>query len=232
MKRTKTEILQILASLTVLRHGQAEKEPTAGQPDSTRKLTALGRQQAFGLASSLNKEVPDGFDVIICSPFERAVETTAIACGIQPDPFIEFGCSDDAAHPLNVMFKELAYAPLLSLDRDPAKIGYFQHELREHLWTWGDAALERVLVEAKAYKEMCGQPVSVIVGGHAVVQNILLVCLYKALGFSDIDIPPFVMFGNLGTAEALRVVVSGDSTLDFSHIKPNMEVPVAATAAV
>ncbi|WP_231756872.1 histidine phosphatase family protein [Microbulbifer elongatus] len=72
--------------IVLIRHGEAAKSPTDGDPG----LTGLGRQQAMELAQDLQRQYPDGSGVrLISSPKARARQTAMPVSRLWRKPLIE-----------------------------------------------------------------------------------------------------------------------------------------------
>lgn len=229
MNNLKARIIASIAVIYLARHGKAGAA-AAGRPDSERQLNETGTRQAHGLRQSIERLSPDGFDIIGSSPLDRAMKTTEIVTGILPTPFPAFGVSDDKGDPLNVMFAELAYAPLYA--NSPDKPSYLAHTLAQHLHDWAENAVESLVVAAEEHKRQTGQRANMFVGGHAVMQPMVALKLAEALGGGADQAPDFIRFENMGEAETICLQVSDDGQFEFAHIKPDTDVVMHATAGV
>lgn len=210
----KSALTSVISTITMARHGKAPS--VLGKPDSERVLGELGLQQAGALKAKL-KDHP--VDLVVSSPLVRAVDTISIATGKPKTDIIllaALGCSDDPADPLNIMYNELGYVPLITDDLE--KPGYFQHELTHNLKDYGHMALKSVIaVSEEASRRLGGRPIHVIIGGHAVCQNALAWALCEQLE-QDGPAAQLVTRTSLGEAEAFRFDLTG-AEIACEHIK-------------
>lgn len=211
----KDQILSTIASITILRHGNAAKA-AEGQADSTRALTEKGARQAKALGQAL-----EGYemDFVLSSPYLRAEDTVNIVTGVIPITLDILGIDENPENPLNVMFKDLAYSPLIG---DQGKMGYYEHALGSYLKTWARASVEAIIRNVQSSKI---DALHLVVGNHAVMSNALIDEICKALGHSS---PECVTHYNLGEAQALRLTIT-DGIPTVELIAPQVPEPVAQT---
>lgn len=206
---TGERIIALIITLVLARHGKAPKiSPT--QKDEDRTLNELGFEQAKKLAAKIGDTE---FDSVLCSPLLRAHETIMIAVNsrtkIKTVP--ELTCPTDGVHPIDRMFNQLGYKPLSD---------YFAHELGDHLKTWGRTALEKVL---DALGEKPSQ--TVLVGGHAILQNALGWAICEALTEAKADAEKaraMVLTVSLGEGEAFKLtppIAPSEGEATCEHIK-------------
>lgn len=207
------ELMRLFEILILARHGNAEKLP--GGKDADRQLSEKGKQQAEKLGAALEGY---HFDVIVSSPLTRASDTAMIATG-RPGEFREIvhlnelaPDTDDKNCPLNIMFEKLMYSPLAK---------YYEHELADHLKTWGRVALQAIVdhIRSLGLKDRA----RVFVGGHAVCQNAVAWALAEILERDGVvshgELTCLAMDTMLGEAQAIEVNFLEDS-IQCRHITP------------
>jgi len=203
-----------LASITLARHGNAAKK-TEGGTDRERALTEHGRRQSHGLRDALRGAT---FDFVGSSPLTRAMEMSRISTGDEPIEIIELGVNEDPHDPINIMFADLVYSPLVASAYDPknpeSKPGYYQHHLGEHLKSWARETIEVILAKAEDEAESLDRPVHIFIGGHAVCHPALADALAEQISEVDSNlaavISSLVQAYNLGEAEAIKIVLPAD----------------------
>ena len=199
-------IAALITTLVLARHGKAPKT-SPDQRDEDRVLNELGTTQANKLAAKIGHIQ---FDRVLSSPLKRAVDTTEIATGQKCTVTIipELTCPTDGVHPIDKMFNELGYKPMSD---------YFAHPLGGHLKVWGRVALEKVL---DALGDKPNQ--TVLVGGHAVLQNALGWAFCAELVEADVAIAPdamdCVLATSLGECEAFSLSLC-EGVVSCEHIK-------------
>mgnify|MGYP006275116337 FL=1 len=111
-------ILSLKSSVVLIRHGKSggnvlsaklRANPNMhfklppGLEDSSFRLTSTGREQAIKTGKWLAARFPEGFDIILASPFQRARETAQLAClaagwdihKIRDEPLVQERCWGD-----------------------------------------------------------------------------------------------------------------------------------------
>ncbi len=161
-----------LREIALARHGKAVGQP--GGPDEARELNELGFRQALALGVALE---PYKLNLVLSSPLKRARRTMAIAtCGSAVWDVQELTCSTAPTDPVQIMWAELGNKPLAE---------YFEHRLGRELKVWAEKALIGLLREIETLcPDYTGQH-SVLVGGHALLQNALLFAIAKAVAKED-----------------------------------------------
>ncbi len=127
-----------IITVRIVRHGNTEGP---AEPDRERRLSGVGRDQAFALGLQWRGErfIPG---IVLSSAAPRAVETAEIACGIEPGnvPAFEelyFGTDSSWIEPITAAFRERGpKAPLKE---------YLNSGAGDALKAWGAAASALVL---------------------------------------------------------------------------------------
>ena len=200
-----SRVVQWVRSLFLLRHTKAVKVNSTDRDDD-RQLNELGIAQAQKLAAKI--DIVD-FDTVLSSPLIRVHQTLKIAIGgdyeVQSLP--ELTCATGDGNPIDVMFNELGYSPMTK---------YLEHPLGEHLKVWGETALESVL---KWLPDERRQQ-TVMVGGHAVLQNALGLAFCQVLeGFGNCEeTKAYILNTPLGEGEVFKISPRVNK-IAFRHIK-------------
>ncbi len=210
----KNRVIDEINSLTVVRHANTLKA-RGGQSDAKRALSVDGLLQSVVLRDAmLSADIAD-WDVVLSSPLIRAMHTTLIVAGNIPETMEFFGISTDPNLPLNIMFKEQGYVPLIGT---PDRPGYFNHYLGEHVKKWGREGL-KVLLARSMQEENCA---NILVGGHAVCSSVLVWALFEALGY---EAPECVTHVCLGEAQAIHVEIDTLGVPTATLISPQVPEP-------
>ncbi len=150
-----------MKELKVFRHSKAPSIP--GRPDSERILSPEGINLAEDRRTSLGSFRPD---LVIASPFIRAVNTAIIVTGF-PDkaivrcPELIYDSDSEMGQTLDRMYEELGNVPLGR---------YWKHAESGALTRWANKAetsLRKILSEH-------GNPENVAVFGHGILSNAML----------------------------------------------------------
>ncbi len=195
--------LQTVQTIILVRHAKAPKT-SPEQKDEDRQINQLGHDQAKKLGLKLQTFE---FDAVLSSPLQRVKQTLAIATNSRY-PVIEVPelTCPTGGHPIDIMFNELGYVPMAK---------YFKHPLGNHLKWWGQKALEAVVGSLSPKPNQ-----TVLVGGHAVLQNALAWAIAEALekefgAAGTVGAQNMVLDETLNDAEAFRL------TLGFGNITPH-----------
>jgi len=152
---------QAVKKLKVFRHSKAPSIP--GRPDSERILSQEGITLAKDRRTSLGSFRPD---LVITSPFIRAVDTAIIVTGFPDEtivrcPELIYDSDSEMGQALDRMYEELGNVPL---ER------YWEHAEAGALASWANMAgtsLRQILSEH-------GDPENVAVFGHGILSNAML----------------------------------------------------------
>ncbi len=162
-------LVALVKTIVFARHGKAVKA-NPSDPDETRQLNQLGFEQALKLGAKLT---PYRFDLVLSSPLLRARMTMAVATVghyvVHDVP--ELSCLTGPESPIEKMWAELGNVPISH---------YFKHPLAEGLREWTNKAKEAFLDAIANHGHMRGGQ-TVLVGGHALLQNALACALAAAL---------------------------------------------------
>lgn len=156
--------------------------------DIGRALTDLGEQQAAQTGAKL---AGVNFDIVFSSPARRSRETANI---IAPgNGIIEISELYPTSKDLEIMFKELGYAPL----RD-----YLNHKLGKAVWDIGHDAQDRITDAIINMGAHHAENPNILIVSHAITANIV------ALFFSPRKEDEVCMDSNLGEADVLKIDTS------------------------
>lgn len=193
---TGERIVTLIKTIILARHGKAVKA-NPSDPDEARQLNQLGFEQAQKLGIKLK---PYLFDQVVSSPLPRARMTMAIAtCGrhvVHDIPALT--CSTGQESPIEKMWGDLGNVPLTE---------YFKHPLGNELKVWANTALNAILNAIGG-----GSGKTVLVGGHALLQNALALTIATELHGHGIE--DSTKASDMATAEILSEGEAFVLTLD------------------